>query len=93
MTYGEARGRARACRAKRDGEGDRLWSEVAVRVAERTGREAGVKAADQYERKQGAHIYVPTSRSKRSGPSSRAPCRGSGCERRISGERGSVVIR
>lgn len=49
IAYDEARGRARTCRSKRDGEGNRFWSRVAVAIAKRAGREIGVKAADRYE--------------------------------------------
>lgn len=48
--YIEARTRARACRTKGDREGDRLWSQVAVTIAKRTGYQIGLKAADRYER-------------------------------------------
>lgn len=48
MAYDEARGRTWACWAKRDGDGDRFWSRVAVSIAKRSGREIGVKAADRY---------------------------------------------
>ena len=37
MAYPEARNRARECRAKRDGAGDRHWSKVAVEITRRTG--------------------------------------------------------
>jgi hypothetical protein len=49
MAYDEARERARSCRNKQDGQGERLWSRVAVTIAKRTGREIGVKAADRYQ--------------------------------------------
>lgn len=50
MAYDEARSRARACRDKGDRSGARLWSQVAVTIAKRTGYEIGLKAADRYER-------------------------------------------
>ena len=50
MAYDEARDRARACRAKGDDAGDRLWSKVAITIARRTGREIGVKIADRDQR-------------------------------------------
>lgn len=49
MAYTAARDRARACRVNADGEGERLWSRVAVAIARRTGHEIGVKVADRYE--------------------------------------------
>jgi hypothetical protein len=50
MAYNEARSRARARRNAGDRSGARLWSQVAVTIAKRSGYEIGVKTADRYER-------------------------------------------
>lgn len=49
LAYAEARSRARQAR-ETDHAADLHWSRVAVLIAERTGREIGVKGANRYER-------------------------------------------
>ncbi|MGN8097857.1 hypothetical protein [Methylobacterium sp. 22177] len=50
FAYGEARLIARGERAKRRPKEDRFWSQVALEIARRQGREIGVKGADRWFR-------------------------------------------
>lgn len=72
MAYDEARGRARACRARKDGDGDRVWSQVAVSIAKRTGREIGVEVADRYEREASPRARARAGREHEMGLSAKA---------------------